>query len=108
MPPTTAKTPGYDSTIKDLIETNLTMQDKMADLLINVKALTSSVNKLVDLFTDAAEHIKTGKYDDPLIGKLNDLLEQNKNLAKGLTMLEQYIKTKQGATAQFRHPASEF
>lgn len=93
--------------IEKLIETNITLQSKMTDLLISTKELNMNVSKLVHLFADAAAHIKAGKYEDPLIERLNELLEQNKNLAKGLLMLEDYIQKKQ-AQPQFRHPASEF
>lgn len=98
----------HSSMVEQLIATNVTLQNKMVDLLIGTKELNENVNKLVHLFTDAAAHIRTGKYEDPLIEKLNDLLEQNKSLAKGLLMLEEYVKTKQGSAAQFKHPANEF
>ena len=98
-----------DSTVKKLIETNVMLQHKMADLLIAMKETNTGLNNLVTMFSEAAAQIKTGKYDDPLVGKLNDLLEQNKNLAKGLIMLEEYIRTKkESAATQFRHPSNEF
>ena len=68
----------HSSMVEQLIATNVTLQNKMVDLLIGTKELNENVNKLVHLFTDAAAHIRTGKYEDPLIEKLNDLLEQNK------------------------------
>ncbi len=98
-----------DSTVKKLIETNVMMQHKMTDLMISMKDLNTSVNNLVTMFSEAASQIKAGKYEDPLVNRLNELLEQNKNLAKGLIMLEEYVRTrKEAAASQFRHPANEF
>ena len=47
---------------------------------------------MLHLFQSAGEHIKSGKYEDPMISRLNELLEQNKNLVKALSMLEDYVK----------------
>lgn len=95
------------SLTQELIKTNILLQNKMADLLIATKDLNSNVNKLVTIFSEAAAHIKAGKYEDPLVERLNELLEQNRNLAKGLLMLEEYVQKKQ-APMQFKHPSSEF
>ncbi len=92
--------------IEKLIATDIALQSKITDLLIGVKDLNTNVKSLVTLFKDAAEHIRVGKYEDPLVEKLNDLLEQNKNLAKGLIMLEKYVNEK--TQSPFKHPASEF
>jgi len=92
--------------VEKLIENNLAMQHKMADLMLSMKELNTNVKDLVHLFADAAAEIKAGKYEDPLVEKLNSLLEQNKNLAKGLLLLEDYVKKK--AEPSFAHPASEF
>lgn len=97
----------HHSMIERLIETNIVTQNKMADLLVATKELNTNVSKLVHMFTEAATHIKAGKYEDPLVERLNELLEQNKNLAKGLLMLEEYVRKKQ-APPQFIHPSSEF
>ncbi|MBS3162834.1 hypothetical protein J4467_02815 [Candidatus Woesearchaeota archaeon] len=78
-----------------LIESNIALQHKMVDVLIGVKELNENVSSLVTLFKSAGEHIKSGKYEDPMINKLNDLLEQNKNLTKALGLLENYVKAKQ-------------
>ncbi|MBT4174121.1 hypothetical protein HOC80_04955 [archaeon] len=77
-----------------ILESNLMLQHKIADLVITTKDLNSNVSELVTIFKKAGDHIKAGKYEDPMINKINDLLEQNKNLAKALTLLEDYVKSK--------------
>lgn len=81
--------------IDKLIENNLVLQHKIADLVASMKDLSAKINDMLNLFKEAGENIKTGKYEDPLVNKLDDLLEQNRNIAKGLLMLEQYIREKQ-------------
>ena len=80
--------------VESLIENNIALQHKMADLILNVKDLNKSVKDMVKLFHDAGEHIKKGRYDDPLMVKLDELLEQNKNIAKGLLLLEKFVREK--------------
>ncbi|MFH0798373.1 MAG: hypothetical protein V1906_03105 [Candidatus Woesearchaeota archaeon] len=99
--PNPQKSYGQDRMVEALIEHNINLQHKLADLIISVRELNGSVKNMVDLFTEAGEHIKKGKYEDPLFVKLDDLLEQNKNLAKGLLLLEKFIREKQAAPIAF-------
>lgn len=101
---------GQDRIVEALIEHNINLQHKLADLIISVRELNGNVKNMVDLFTEAGEHIKKGKYEDPLFVKLDDLLEQNKNLAKGLLLLEKFIREKQAAPTAFpqRMPRPEY
>ena len=78
-----------------LIESNIALQHKMTDVLLGVKELNENVSSLVTIFKSAGEHIKADKYEDPMINRLNELLEQNKNLAKALGMLEKFVRDKQ-------------
>jgi len=104
--PATSHPSEHNDLIIQLIKSNITLQDKMADVILSIKELNKGVNSLVSLFTDATAHIKTGKYEDPLVEKLNDLLDQNKNLAKGLLLMEDYVRKKQ--VPEFKHPSAEF
>ncbi len=92
------------SAVDRLIDSNIEMQHKMVDVMISVKELNESVNNLVDIFKSAGEHIKSGKYEDPMINRLNDLLQQNQNLVKALTKLEDYVKEKKTITAKPLEP----
>lgn len=71
----------------------------MADMIIETKSLNKTVKDMVNLFKQAGENIKKGKYEDPLLVKLDDLLEQNKNIAKGLLLLEKFVSEKQEKTS---------
>ncbi len=90
-----------DKLIEIFIESNLSLQHKIADLVIEMKSLNNNVKSMVALFTEAGEHIKKGKYEEPLMVKLDDLLEQNKNIAKGLLLLEKFVREKQAMQTAF-------
>lgn len=84
-----------NSSIDKLIDSNIQLQHKMTDVLIGVKELNDNVSTLVTIFKTAGEHIKSDKYEDPMINRLNELLEQNKHLAQALMLLEKFVKDKQ-------------
>ncbi len=87
-----------DALIKKLIENNIHLQKKTTELLVGMHSLTTKVSSLVSIFEDAAKKINPeGDELKPLIEKINELTEQNKTLAKGLILLENYIKEKQPA-----------
>lgn len=92
-----------DDIISQLAENNLALQEKTAELIISVKELTKKIDDMVKIFEEAAKHIKEGT-DRPLMEKLQNLLEQNKTIAKGLIMLEKYVREKSamGGTQPFQ------
>lgn len=77
--------------INQLAENNLALQEKTADLITSVKELIKKIDDMVKIFEEAAKHIKEGT-DRPLMEKLQSLLEQNKTIAKGLILLEKYVR----------------
>ncbi len=83
-----------EALLSELIKQNIELQHKVTDLVIGVKDLTTEVKSMVNLFKEAGENIKSRKYEDPLMSKLNDLLEQNKNIANGLLLLEKFVRQK--------------
>ena len=88
-------TEAVENILNQLIENNAILQSKIADLVISVNTLSKSVNNLVNLFTKAADLIEKGEIKEPALAeKLNSLLEQNKSIARGLIMLEQYVREK--------------
>lgn len=80
--------------IDQLIKNNVILQNKSADLISSMNNLNKNMSKLVETFTTAAENIDKGEEREPLTFKLNQLIDQNKQLARGLLLLEQYIKQK--------------
>ena len=80
-----------------LLDLNLTLQNKNIELLNSMHALTQRIDRLVSIFEEAAKNLNNVNEDtrvDELAKKLDDLLEQNKNLSSGLMMLERYVKSK--------------
>ncbi len=88
--------------IDQLVKNNILLQQKSADLINSMNNLSKNMDKLVRIFEKAAESIGKGEIKEPLTAKLAQLIDQNRQLAKGLLMLEQYIK--QRAV----HPKNEF
>lgn len=80
--------------MKELIKTNISLEKKNIELLNSVNQLTKKVDNLVEIFTKAATHIEKGDVKEPLATKLSELLEQNKKIARGLILLERYVKEK--------------
>lgn len=83
--------------VRQLIENNIALQKKTTDLLVGMSSLTKKVSSLVSLFEDAAKRIKPGMEEEelkPLLEKLDMLTEQNKTIARGLVLLEEYIREK--------------
>ncbi|MDD5254306.1 MAG: hypothetical protein PHG05_04400 [Candidatus Nanoarchaeia archaeon] len=83
----------YENIVKELIHHSIRLQEKNAEMVSAVNQLVSKMTEMVDLFEDAAKHIKSGT-DEPLVRKLEVLLEQNKNIARGLVLLEKYVRDK--------------
>ena len=80
--------------MKELIKTNISLEKKNIELLTSINQLTKKVDNLVEIFTKAAQHIEKGDVKEPLVAKLSELLEQNKKIARGLLLLERYVKEK--------------
>jgi len=82
----------------ELIELNIALQNKNLELLEAMNNLTKRIDKLVNLFEEASKHIGEVQEDtkvNELATKLEELLQQNKNLANGLLLLEKYVRQKQ-------------
>lgn len=93
---------GEDRVIKQLAENSASIQRVSLSLIENVSGLTKRIDKLVSLFEEASKHVGEVELNDDrlkvLAGKLEVLLDQNRDLAKGLLLLEKYIR---GRTADF-------
>lgn len=79
--------------IDKLVENNI-------KLLTAVTNLTLKVDELVGVFKKAAQHIEKGEIKEPLARKLTDLLEQNKRIAKGLLLLENFVREREGYSSR--------
>lgn len=104
-----SKTKSTDSltnrAVERLIDSNIALQHKMADVLMGVKELNNNVSSLVHVFKTAGEHIKSAKYEDPMISKMDALLDQNQRITKALAMLEKMVEEK--TSTPRRNPLEE-
>jgi len=85
--------------VKQLIENNISLQQKSVNLIISINDLVKKIDKLVNLFEEASKHIAEVSGEDTikqLSSKLQELLDQNRDIAKGLILLEQYVRSKSG------------
>jgi|SRR3989344_1567558 len=80
-----------EKVVNDLISYNIALQNKTAELISSINGLTKKIDVMVSLFEEAAKSIRAGT-DEPMMKRLDDLLDQNKNIARGLILLEKYIK----------------
>ncbi|MBI2107171.1 hypothetical protein HYT57_04245 [Candidatus Woesearchaeota archaeon] len=96
----------HEKLIEQLIENNLILQKKETELMVNVSQLVKRIDRMLNVFEEASKHVMEVGEEKKIIelaDKLEELLNQNKNIAKGLIMLEQYVKTK----SQFESPMQQ-
>lgn len=78
-----------------LIENFVSLQKVMTNLAVKFDSLSSQISKLLELFEISAKSLaekdfSTGEKDDKVVSqKLDNLLEQNKIIARGITLLHE-------------------
>lgn len=88
---------------ESLAENNIILQKKLVDSIGATNELIKSTHKLFEqnsemlkIFKEASKHINDIDVKDeslrPMFRRLDDLLEQNKTIARGLLMLEKYVR----------------
>ena len=85
----------HDKLLDKLVENTILLQKKDAELMTSTKKLVDKIDKMLHVFDEASKHVMEVSEDKriaELTDKLDDLLNQNKNIAKGLIMLEQYVR----------------
>ena len=106
-------------TIDLLLENNVMLQKAMTNLATNLDNLTKRLDKFISLVEKASDEIATGekskfdskldmKLDDNLSSKLDSLMQQNRTIAKGLLLLDRYVKEKNGEEEERVKPLPEF
>ena len=91
-----------DNVSKQLVDSSISLQDKTVELLLAVNKLIKRLDDMVYVFEEASKHIKSG-LDEPIAKRLEELLEQNRNIARGLILLEKYVRERTGV-ANFPPP----
>jgi len=82
-----------------LIQNFINLQKVMTNLSIKFDSLSDQMSRLLQLFEISAktfvtkqEEVVDKKEDHELVKKLDALLDQNKTIAKGLTLVEEKIR----------------
>jgi len=85
----------HEKLMHQLVENTVLLQKKDAELMTSTKKLTEKIDKMLNVFEEASKHVMEVSEDTritDLTEKLEELLNQNKTIAKGLIMLEQYVR----------------
>ena len=83
-----------DSNIKKLGENSAQLQKLTISLVESNLKLMKKIDNLVGLFEEAAKNVSVGGHEEiiELNNKVNSLIQENKQLARGLILMENKIK----------------
>lgn len=92
-----AKTNGKSNVDKILVENFVALQKVMTNLSLKFDGLTSQISKLLELFEISAKNLahkdftneKGNKNNKEMMIKLDELVGQNKTIARGLTLMHE-------------------
>lgn len=87
-----------DDLLKQFAHNNVALQRSSLHLIEKMTELTKRIDKLVNLFEEASKHIEDVEQQEDkvkaLTEKLELLLDQNKEIAHGLLLLDKYVRGK--------------
>lgn len=93
-----------------IIENLIELQKVHTDLASKFDSLSKQVSNLLNLFEMAAKSfmeqpaVKESEKDKEFLQKIDTLLDQNKTLARGLTLLEERMRERVYGTPHAQHP----
>ncbi|MFH1607887.1 MAG: hypothetical protein ABIA78_02025 [archaeon] len=113
-PKTTTKTESNTYIQKALIENFVSLQKVMTNVSIKFDNLTTQITKLLELFEISAKtlaekefNLQKGKDNEEVIKRIDNLSEQNKIIARSLTLLHEHktpVPTFTPQRAQLQRP----
>jgi len=85
-----------------LIENFVGLQHAMTNLSIKFSALSDNINRLLQIFEEAARNFsgapssrtEDSEMNKDMIRKIDSLLDQNKTIAQGLVIMEEKLRAK--------------
>ncbi|MBT6044494.1 hypothetical protein HOG54_00375 [Candidatus Woesearchaeota archaeon] len=82
--------------IDELIKHNVALEKVSLELLESMNKMTRRMDRMLSLFEEAAKNIERAeKLDEkPLAKQISDLVEQNKTIARGLILIERFVRDK--------------
>jgi hypothetical protein len=105
------RTPGVENV---LVENFVSLQRVMSNLSVKFDELTNQISKLLELFEISAKTLaekdyeieKSSKENSKILEKIENVLEQNKTIAKGLSLMHDRINEPKSNPFQIPTPRS--
>lgn len=100
MPKKEPKKPTSAEVNQALIENFITLQKVLTNLTLKFEELSTNIEKLLSIFEITAKNFaeKQSKVsmgsDKEFLKKLDDLLDQNKTISKGILMMEEKVRNR--------------
>jgi hypothetical protein len=97
-----------------LIENFVSLQKVMTNMTVKFDMLANNMSKLLNLFEMSARSfmsspsIAEAEKDKEFLDKLNSLLDQNKTIAKGLTLMEEKFRERVYGGVSQEQPMPQF
>ena len=82
------------STTQELIRMNIELQKIAVDLIEKMNNVTTRMDRMLSLFEDAARNM-SAEDTGSVKTQLQELLDQNKAIARGLLSIERYVRERQ-------------
>lgn len=79
--------------VDKFVENSVALQKVMADAIVSMNRLTNEISELLNLFKEAAKTVEEHR-DTEIIAKLDELDEQNKTIAKSLSLIIEKDKSR--------------
>ena len=79
---------------EELVQHTVALEKTSLSLIEAVNKMIDRMDRVLSLFEEAAKNIEKTEIKEPLANQLETLLEQNKVIARGLILLEKYIREK--------------
>lgn len=83
------------STTQELARMNIELQKITVELIEKMNNFTTRIDRMLSLFEDAARHISTTDDTSRLKTQLQELLDQNKTIVRGLLSIKRYLHEQQ-------------
>jgi hypothetical protein len=93
--PRTKATPS-EPLVDELIKHNIALEKVSLELLESVNKMTRRMDRMLSLFEEAAKNIEKSERleEKPMAKQLENLLEQNRTIARGLLLIERFVRDK--------------
>tara|TARA_Y100000310_G_scaffold332606_1_gene408520 strand:- start:3740 stop:4087 length:348 start_codon:yes stop_codon:yes gene_type:complete len=101
------KTSPSEPLIDELIKHNISLEKVSLELLESVNKMIKRTDRMLSLFEEAAKNIEQSEKleEKPMAKQISDLVEQNRTIARGLILIERFVRDR--TSAGFQSPGIE-